>query len=214
MTEAGYATARLDEMERLGAWIPIRRQFGIGAFGVNAWTGDEGTELIGAHDEKTSGHEELYVVVTGHASFTVADETIDAPAGTIVFVRDPETRRGATATAAGTTILSAGAKPGEAYEPLGWEENAEVIGLFGEEKYEEAKERLLAAVERFPDSAGLTYNLACAESRLGEHEAALSHLARSVELEASFAEFAQSDPDLEAIRDASGFPPAPAEKHA
>jgi tetratricopeptide (TPR) repeat protein len=200
MTEAGYATARLDEMERLGAWVPIRRRFGIGAFGVNAWIGDEGTELIGAHDEKSSGHEELYVVVTGHASYSVADETIDAPAGTIVFVRDPETRRGATATAAGTTILSAGAKPGEAYEPLGWEENAEVIGLFGEGRYEEAKERLLPAVERFPASAGLVYNLACAESRLGEVEAALGHLERAIELEAQFREYAESDPDLEAVR--------------
>jgi len=214
MTEAGYAIARLDDMERVGAWIPIRRRFGIGAFGVNAWTGDEGAELIGAHEEKTSGHEELYVVVSGHASFSVADETIDAPAGTLVFVRDPETRRGATATAAGTTILSAGAKPGEAYAPLGWEENAEVIGLFGEEKYAEAKEQLLAAIERFPDSAGLIYNLACAESRLGEHDAALSHLVRAIELEPSLAELAQSDPDLEAIREAPGFPPAPAESTA
>jgi tetratricopeptide (TPR) repeat protein len=200
MTEAGYATARLDEMERLGAWVPIRRRFGIGAFGVNAWIGDEGTELIGAHDEKSSGHEELYVIVAGHASFIVADETIDAPAGTIVFVRDPETRRGATATVAGTTILSAGAKPGEAYEPLGWEENAEVIGLFGEGKYEEAKERLVPAVERFPESAGLVYNLACAESRLGELGAALGHLERAIELQAQFREYAESDPDLEAVR--------------
>jgi tetratricopeptide (TPR) repeat protein len=193
MTEAGFATARLDEIDRLGAWIPVRRRFDIGAFGVNAWAGDEGTELIGAHEERSTGHEEVYVVIAGHASFSLGDETIDAPAGTIVFVRDPETRRGATATAAGTTILSVGA-------PLGWEENAEVIGLFGEEKYAEAKERLLGALERFPDSAGLIYNLACAESRLGEVDAALGHLERAIELEAPFREYAQTDPDLEAVR--------------
>lgn len=58
------------------------------AFGVNAWTGDEGDELIGAHDESSSGHEELYLVVEGNATFTVADETFAAPVGTVVFVRD------------------------------------------------------------------------------------------------------------------------------
>lgn len=206
MSDKGWEAAGLDEIERNGGWIPIRRHFDIGAFGVNAWTGDEGAEIIGAHEEKLSGHEELYVVVEGHASFVVAGETIDAPAGTIVFVRDPATNRGATATAPGTTILSAGAKPGEAYKPLSWEENAGVIALFGEERYAEAKSKLAGAIERWPDSAVLVYNLACAESRLGETDAALVHLARAVELQASFAEAAQTDPDLEAIRSEPGFP--------
>jgi tetratricopeptide (TPR) repeat protein len=205
VTDAGYATARLDEIDRVGGWIPVRRHFGIGAFGVNAWTGDDGSELIGAHEER-SGHEELYVVVAGHASFSLGDETIDAPAGTIVFVRDPETRRSATATAAGTTILSAGAKPGEAYAPLGWEENAEVIQLFGEERYAEAKERLLGALERFPDTAALIYNLVCAESRLGEVDAALEHLERAIELEPALREYLETDPDLEALRADPRFP--------
>jgi tetratricopeptide (TPR) repeat protein len=206
VTEKGYATARLDEIERVGGWIPIRRHLDIGAFGVNAWTGDEGAEIIGAHEETSSGHEELYVVIEGHASFVVAGETIDAPAGTIVFVRDPAANRGATATAPGTTILTAGAKPGEAYQPLGWEENAGVIALFGQERYAEAKAKLVDAIERWPESAALLYNLACAESRLGETDAALVHLARAVVLEPSLAESAQTDPDLEAIRDDPRFP--------
>lgn len=214
MSEKGWETARLDEIERSGGWIPIRRHFDIGAFGVNAWTGDEGTEVIGAHEEASSGHEELYVVVEGHASFVVDGETIDAPAGTIVFVHDPSATRGATATAPGTVILTAGAKPGEAYGPLGWEENAGVIALFQEERYEEAKARLVDAIERWPASGTLMYNLACAEARLGETDAALVHLVRSVELEARFAEFAQTDPDLDSIRAEPGFPTVKAREPA
>lgn len=172
---------------------------------MNAWTGDEGVEVIPAHDEADSGHEELYVVLAGRASFVVAGETIDGPAGTVVFVRDPAASRGATATEAGTTVLSAGAKPGEAFEPRGWEENAGVISLFEQGEYAQAKERLVAAIERRPETGGLLYNLACAESRLGETEAALTHLARAVELDPRYAEYAREDEDLAAIRDDPRF---------
>jgi tetratricopeptide (TPR) repeat protein len=206
LSEKGYRTAKLDEIEQVGNWIPVRRHFGIGAFGINAWTGEEGTEIIGPHDEAASGHEELYVVLEGSASFVVAGETVDAPAGTIVFVRDPAANRGATASAPGTRILTVGGKPGEGYTPLAWEENALVIGLFGQGQYADAKEQLVTAVERFPESGTLLYNLACAEARLGETDGALEHLGRSVALEARFAEFAQTDEDLEAIRDDPRFP--------
>lgn len=206
MTEQGWQAARLDQIERVGNWTPIRRHFEIGAFGVNAWTGDEGVEVIPAHDEADSGHEELYVVLAGRASFVVAGETIDGPAGTVVFVRDPAATRGATSTEAGTTVLSAGARPGEAFEPRGWEENAGVISLFEQGEYAQAKERLVAAIERSPETGGLLYNLACAESRLGETEAALTHLARAVELDPRYAGYAREDEDLAAIRDDPGFP--------
>jgi tetratricopeptide (TPR) repeat protein len=203
MTERPYDTARLDTIERSGrgGWVPIRRHFGITAFGVNAWSGDDGAELVGEHDETTTDHEELYVVTAGHATFELDGQTVDAPPGTFVFVRDPATRRAARAAAAGTTILSVGAKPGEAYRSLPWEENADVLPLFDQGRYDEAKTRLVRALERHPDAAGLVYNLACAEARLGESEAARVHLDRAIELFPGFAELAQSDPDLESIRD-------------
>jgi quercetin dioxygenase-like cupin family protein len=65
--------------------------------------------VIEEHDELGSGsggHEELYFVATGHAEFTLDGATVDAPAGSIVFVR-PEQRRGAIAKASGTTVLAA-----------------------------------------------------------------------------------------------------------
>jgi tetratricopeptide (TPR) repeat protein len=214
VSDVPWTVARLDEIERSGTrneWIPIRNHFGIEAFGVNAWTGDDGESVINEHDEASLGHEELYLVVAGSARFTVGGEEIDAPTGTIVFVRDPATKRAAQATSAGTTILTAGAKPGEAFEVSPWEENAAIFPLFGAGEYAEAKRRLEVALIERPDNAGFLYNLACAEARLGEHEAALAHLARAIEQNESFAEYAQSDEDLESIRSDPAFPaPTPA----
>ena len=92
----------------------VRRHFDIRAFGVNAITGDAGEELVEPHHERddeinrTDGHEELFAVMSGHAVFSVDGETVDAPAGTLVFVRDPAVIRSARATADGTAILAVG----------------------------------------------------------------------------------------------------------
>ena len=60
-------------------WHMLRRTLGIEAFGINAWRSTSaGQQVIGEHDEVSGGaggHEEIYVVVSGHASFTVAGET-------------------------------------------------------------------------------------------------------------------------------------------
>jgi hypothetical protein len=99
--------------------------FGIGSFGVSAYVAEAaGDVLTSEHDEvKGSGtkHEELFFVANGHATFTVAGETIEAPAGTFVYVRDPALVRGATAREPGTTLLAVGGEAGKAYEVSPWE---------------------------------------------------------------------------------------------
>jgi hypothetical protein len=106
-------------------WRPVRHHLGIHAFGINAWTArDAGDEVIEAHVETRDSptrHEELYFVTTGRATFTVDGEDVDAPAGTFVFVPDPESKRAAIAVEQGTTILAIGAAPGEAYTVSDWE---------------------------------------------------------------------------------------------
>ena len=107
----------------------LRRHFDIRAFGVNAATGDAGDEMIEPHHEaddeenQTNGHEELFAVASGHAVFTVDGQDIDAPAGTLVFVRDPALIRSARATVDGTSILAVGGKPGVAWEMSRWEQD-------------------------------------------------------------------------------------------
>jgi tetratricopeptide (TPR) repeat protein len=209
MTEERWATAHLSEIDGPNGWAPIRRHFGIASFGVNAWTAEEaGANVISEHDEEPSGHEELYLVVAGRATFTVEGHEVDAPVGTVVHVREPGATRAATAAEPGTTVLAIGGRPGAAYEPRDWEINAEVLPLFERQEYGEAKRILAEAHEHDPDAAGLLYNLACAEARLGEHEPALEHLARAVELAPRFAEFAQGDDDLASLRGDPRFPAA------
>ena len=182
-------------------WTPIRRRFGITAFGVNAWSAaGPDDELIGEHEESTIGHEELYVVIDGHATFTVDGEEIDAPTGTIVFVRDPSVHRGARALEGGATILTVGAKPGEAFQISPWEVNAEIMPLFDRGEFAEIKRRLEPLVEGSPRAAGPLYNLACAEAMLGERDAALGHLARAVEIVPQFADNAREDEDFAVLR--------------
>ncbi len=206
MRERAFETARIDDLERPDGWSPIRLQLGVQAFGINAWTGHEAeATLVPEHDEEPTGHEELYLVTAGHASFTVGGEAIDAPAGTIVFVRDPAAKRGAVAREAGTTVLSVGAKPGEAYRPRSWETNRDVFALLDSGKNAEAKQLLVDALERYDDHGTLLYNLACAEAQLGETDAALEHLRAALADSPSLAEYAHEDGDLEPIRDDPRF---------
>ena len=110
-----------------GLFYLVRRHFDIRAFGVNAITGNAGSELVEPHHERddesnlTDGHEELFAVMSGHAVFTVDGEEVDAPAGTLVFVRDPALIRSARATADGTAILAIGARPEVPFEVSRWE---------------------------------------------------------------------------------------------
>lgn len=102
------------------AWRPVRHHLDVRAFGTNAYTGaDVGDLLIEPHDE--SEFEELYVVVSGAARFTVDGETFDAPAGTVVLVTPPS-HRVAHATEPDSAVLAVGAIPGRAFAVSDWEE--------------------------------------------------------------------------------------------
>jgi tetratricopeptide (TPR) repeat protein len=207
VSEQRYAVARLDEIERKrgGKWMPIRAHFDIEAFGVNAWTAEVGEEAIADHDEKPSGHHELYLVMTGHATFTVDGEEVDAPAGTIVFVDDPDARRKGVVREPDTVVLAIGAKPGEAFSPRGWEFSDEAMPFFASGDFQRAYEIMAAANEQHPDLGVVLYNLACAEAQIGKTDEAVAHLRRAVELADELRALAQDDSDLEPIRDHPEF---------
>jgi hypothetical protein len=111
----------------LHGWLPVRHRLGVEAFGVNAFLAREaGDEVIEEHNEinedPAGNHQELYVVIEGHATFTVEGEELDAPRGTLVFVSDPSIVRKAVARSASTVVLAIGATAGTAFEPSPWEQ--------------------------------------------------------------------------------------------
>jgi mannose-6-phosphate isomerase-like protein (cupin superfamily) len=195
-----WSIARLDEMERRGRSIPVREHLGIHAFGIN-----EGGTLINDHDE-AGGQEELYVVLDGNATFEIDGETVEAPAGTFVFVR-PEARRKATGEG---TVLAIGGTVGEAFEALDWGEawpfHTESLNAYGEQRYADALAAVREGLEHTPDHPGLHYNYACFATLAGEtEEETFSHLRRSVELFPRFRDQARADDDFAAVRDDPRF---------
>jgi len=208
---SGYTVTHLHEIPRRDRWIPVRDHLDIGAFGVNAYHADNpGDTVISDHTESLSKHEELYVVVEGHATFTVDGGEVDAPAGTLVYVGDPATRRTAVAVEPGTTVVVAGARPGAAFEVSPWEEtweeNQEAMKLYRDERYGEAADLLREAVKSRPDAAALLYNLACFDSMAGaDAETVTASLGRAIEAFPGFSDFARDDSDFDRVRDEPAF---------
>jgi mannose-6-phosphate isomerase-like protein (cupin superfamily) len=201
-----WQVAHLDDIERRGRDVPVREHLGIQAFGINAYTPGEDGTLINEHNEAGSGQEELYIVLEGTATFEVDGEAVDAPAGTLVFVR-PESRRQATGDG---TVLAVGATPGEAYQGVDWGEawpfHSESMTAYGEQRYADALEAVRGALEHVPDHAGLHYNYACFATLAGDTgDDTFAHLRRSVELSPRFREDARRDDDFAAVRDDPRF---------
>lgn len=129
---AAYRTAHIDDLPveidddyPTTEWKPVRRFFGIGSFGTNlARATKAGDTLTHDHTEVDAagpGHEELFLIVSGQATYRVDGKEIDAPAGTFLYVPDPATVRGAVAREAGTTMLIVGAEPGAVFKPSDWD---------------------------------------------------------------------------------------------
>ena len=205
-----YTVTRIEEIDEIDdgrePFRPVRHHLGITSFGVNSWTARQaGDRIINEHDEdEPGGHEELYVVVSGRARFELGGESVDAPAGTLVYVK-PKIKRTAFAEEPNTTLLAVGGAPGEAYEAGGWELWAPLNPLFRAGKYDEAADRGRELVDANPEYPGLLYNVACAESLAGRKDDAIEHLRRSLELSPRFREMAKKDSDFDSIRDERGF---------
>ncbi len=208
---AEFGVARLDEIDEIddgrSPFRPVRHHFGITTFGVNAMTArSDGDRLINEHEEAEPGSsEELYVVLSGHATFELDGENQDAPVGTFVHV-PAGVKRTAFAREAGTTVLAIGAGPaGKPYEPNGWELFAPLFALFESGDYEEGAERAQALIADDPPYGAVYYNTACFEARAGRIDAALAHLRRAIELSPQLVEFARTDDDLAALRGQAAF---------
>jgi tetratricopeptide (TPR) repeat protein len=209
----GWQSIRLDDIDPIPVvngtllWRPVRRTLDIGAFGMNAYVAhNTGDDVVEEHTEQSLGHEEVYFVLAGRATFTLDDETLDAPAGTFVFVRDPAVKRHARAEEPETTVLAVGGPREAAYEPSPWED------FFAAEKYRTAGNykaylaELEDAARRRPDHPATLYNLACAEALAGRADDAVEHLTRALELRPELADIARGDDDFAGLRERPDWP--------
>jgi tetratricopeptide (TPR) repeat protein len=206
VSEKQYGVARIDELDSYPiqgqqglTWRPIRRRFDIRSFGVNAYTAAEAGQRVVEEHREQDGHEELYVVLAGRATFTVEGEEHDAPAGTLVHC-PPGTLRSAFAAEPQTTVLGIGAKPGVVFEPSGWEWVFAGISLLDQGDEAGARAELQAGIEANPDAWQGYFNLACIEARLGNEDAALRELERAAERDQeAVAKFAPDDEDFASL---------------
>jgi hypothetical protein len=114
--ENKWRSIQLEEVEAVPwrgselIWRPVRSALGTRVVGIAAYTAERaGQPLIEEHceDEDGRGHEEIYVVLSGTATFTLDGERLDAVAGTFVLV-SPQVHRSAVAGEPGSAILAIG----------------------------------------------------------------------------------------------------------
>jgi tetratricopeptide (TPR) repeat protein len=211
----GAHVITIDEVESLPViggelqWHPLRHTLGIRAFGMNAYTAASAGDLVvEEHTETSLGHEEVYVVLTGRATFVLDGEEFDAPAGTIVHLADPAIKRVAHATQDGTRVLAVGGPPDAAYEPSPWEPAFRAEALARASDPEGAVAIVRESLEQHPDNPSVLYNTACFEAMAGYHDDAMAHLKRAIELRPQALEWAQADDDLASLRERPDFPAA------
>ena len=202
---SGYEVASLTGIESLPGpgslrWTPIRKHFGITAFGINAYTATEvGQDVVEEHDEARLGHEEFYVVVAGRATFVLDGDEVDVPAGSAVFLSDPTVKRYARAEEAGTTVLALGGKPGQ-HEVSAWEYFFAAYPKADQGDYDGALAEIDAGLAVRPEHPPLLYHRACINARAGRLEDARTALDRALELDPELSRWADEDEDLAPLR--------------
>jgi quercetin dioxygenase-like cupin family protein len=202
MSDRGYTILSLEELRAYPdprhdgpELIPLRYRLDLKAFGANAWTAAPGKQVVPRHSEE-SGNDELYVVVRGRAAFTVAGETLDAPAGTLVYVPNGAVRE-AVAEEPATIVLAVGGTAGEPFTPHGWDE---VVVAFAKARAGDpagGREMIEALVARQPGEWQGPYNAACFEALHGDADRAFERLREALALDAGAVRgFAPGDDDL------------------
>lgn len=210
-----FAITHLDELERVPfedmLWRPIRRPLGVTAFGINAYTGARvGDSVIEPHDETSAGaggHEELYVVVSGAAEFTIDGERVEAATGSLILVA-VGSHRAATATADETTVLVIGGEPGSGLPASPFEHWYAAQGPYARGDYDEAVAIASEGLADYPEHPTLHYQLACFHALAGRPEEALEHFGVAARGNPEVIEWAADDEDLDSIRDDPRFPRA------
>ena len=173
-----WSSLRIDEVPPITVagklqWRPIRRTLPIGATRDQRLhaADNAGDDVVERHSG-ASGREEIYVVLTGRASFELNRSTRPPGRSSSFATRSCVATRGPLSPG---RRCSQWGKPGEPYAPSAWEWYFEAE-RFRDPLDTEAALRLMdEANERFPDHLGVVYSTACWLALAGREEEALSN---------------------------------------
>src|SRR5215217_5334936 len=181
---ARYVIRRIEEMPAIDLpaglrWHPVRIELGLRAFGASAYSACEPGEVVVEPHRETEAraHEELYLVLAGAARFALDGEEVDAAAGTLVNVREPDVHRAAVATEPDTVVLALGGPP--TFEPAGseWLELARPKLATDRDAARALLERGLAEI---PESAAVRLGFALLAAHEGDRDRAAADLRDAV----------------------------------
>jgi hypothetical protein len=192
---------RLSEVEAVRwrgtelSWLPLRGALGTRIVGMAAFVAErEGQLLVEEHREagEGRGHEEVYVVLAGRASFALDGTELDARAGTLVMV-EPDVRRSAVAAEPGTTVLVLGGPP--TFPPAAdeWLERARPHLRTDPERARRILDDLRQAL---PDSPGVAIGEALLAAATGDEATARRELRQLLERNPELRDALAEDPDL------------------
>lgn len=180
--------------------LTIQRLLDYRVAGINGWIGDPGEPLVPQHTED-SDNEELYVVVQGHATFTIDGREVDAPAGTLLHLQPGEDRV-AVSKAPATIVVAVGATIGQGFEPQGWTSFVAADHYRREGRLAESKAAVQEMIDMHPGHWGPLYNAACFEALAGNADAAFAYLQQSLQLDTqAVRQHAPGDSDLDSLHD-------------
>ena len=199
------AVLRLADLDRIAVagtiMRPIRRPLGVSAFGVNAYTGATAGDLvIEPHDELNPGggrHEELYVVLTGHADVRARRRRARRAGRARSCSPSPSSIARRRARADDTTVLVIGGKPGAAGPPSPFEYYFVAAGersRRGRTRSAPRGSSTTRTTRRCTTTSRATRRCA------GQREDALRHIGIAFEGEPKTREWARDDSDLDSIR--------------
>ena len=137
--------------------------------------------------------------MAGRATFTVGEEEIDAPAGTLVLV-EVGTRRSAVAAEPDTTVVVIGGEPGTALPGSAWEHYYAAQPAYDAGEYEQAIAIASEGLADWPDHGPLNYQLACYHALAGNLDEARAHLEVAFANDERARAWAVEDEDLAALR--------------
>ena len=184
----GWRAVHMDEVEQVRwrgtelVWRPMRMALGTRIAGMAVYSAAHaGQEVVEDHTEdgQGRGHEEVYVVLRGRATFDLDGESFDAPAGTFLAV-EPRVRRRAVAAEAGTDVLALG---GPAEFVAAASEWIELARPHMRDDPAAARAILDHLRRQRPDSPGLRFGEALLAASTGDAGAARAWLEEAIEME-------------------------------